>query len=434
LTCNRVVNSTLAEAIQIWGGSLFDSDSTQQSELRGGTSPWLAKSPRHRHPSIQESCRCDVLVVGAGITGSLVTEHLTSLGYQVITLDRERPGFGSTAASTSMLQWEIDCSLGELTGFYGFERAANIYHRSLQAVAGLGSLISDLRLDCAYRNRNSLYLAAGDIGGLELRQEHALRERAQLPGIYLDHPSLLREFGFTREGAIFSPGSADADPLQLSRALLASAVERGATVYDAQALGYDVAGSSVGVTLESGHVIEARHVVLATGYVMPNFVKSDIYKTASSWAIATPPQNEGQLWRDGALIWEASTDYLYARTTSDLRIVIGGEDDDTIVEPEDRDRLMPAKAERILAKLKQLWPIANAQAEFIWSGAFGQTEDGLPLIGPVPGHPRILAAYGYGGNGITFSYLASRLVGGMIGGQSEPWFEEFAIDRPAPAI
>ncbi|WP_442063265.1 hypothetical protein, partial [Rhizobium johnstonii] len=35
------------------------------------------------------------------------------------------------------------------------------------------------------------------------------------------------------------------------------------------------------------------------------------------------------------------------------------------------------------------------------------TVDGLPLIGPVPETPHVFAAYGYGGNGITFSYLSS---------------------------
>jgi glycine/D-amino acid oxidase-like deaminating enzyme len=167
---------------------------------------------------------------------------------------------------------------------------------------------------------------------------------------------------------------------------------------------------------------------------MPDFVKTDLHKTASSWAIATPPQNPDSLWRDGVLIWEASDDYLYARTTADNRIVIGGEDDDTIVEPEARDALMPTKSAIILKKLQALCPKANATADFVWSGAFGETEDGLPLIGDVPGYPRIHAAYGYGGNGITFSYLASRLIGKMIAGQREPWYDDFAIDRPRPSV
>lgn len=376
--------------------------------------------------------RCDVLVVGAGITGSLVAEHLTALGRQVCVVDRERAGFGSTAASTAMLLWEIDCSLSELTGYYGFERAANIYRRSLQAVAGLRSLAGELGVRVGLRGRSSLYLAAGEIGARELLAEHRLRGRAGLPGIYLDHSTLLREFAFEREAAILSPGSADADPLRLSHALIAAAVANGATILDAEAVGYHEAGRRVIVALDGGLEIEARQVVLATGYVMPDFVGSTIHSTASSWAIATPPQPPEALWRDGVLIWEASDAYLYATTTIDNRIIVGGEDEDTVIDPAERDALVPAKAEAILETLRALRPNAGAIADFVWSGAFGQTADGLPLIGRVPGRPGLFAAYGYGGNGITFSFLASRMIGRMIAGQWEDWYGDLAIDRPMP--
>ncbi|MEI7874933.1 MAG: FAD-binding oxidoreductase, partial [Alphaproteobacteria bacterium] len=231
---------------------------------------------------------------------------------------------------------------------------------------------------------------------------------------------------------ILSPGSADADPLCLSHALVAVAVARGASIFDAEAVSYDSTARGVLVGLDSGLWIEAERVVLATGYVMPDFLKTDLHTTASSWAIATPPQTPDALWRDGVLIWEASEKYLYARTTADNRIIIGGEDDNEIVDPTKRDELMPKKAAAILDKLKVLYPKANATADFVWSGAFGETTDGLPLIGQVPGHPRLFAAYGYGGNGITFSFLASRMIGQMIAGRHEPWFQHFAVDRPSP--
>jgi glycine/D-amino acid oxidase-like deaminating enzyme len=412
----------------------FDSETTMQSELRGGSPPWTTRHGRPPRRTLEQSMRCDILVVGAGITGSLMAEHLTSLGHKVCIIDRERPGFGSTAASTAMLQWEIDCPLSELTGFYGFERAANIYRRSLQAVTGLKSLVGSLGLDCAFRDRSSLYMAGEGTGARELLAEHGLRERAGLPGAYLDHSAMLRTFGFDREAAILSPGSADANPLLLSHALIASAVASGASIFGADAVGYDSSGKSVTVGLDNGCEIEAGRVVLATGYVMPDFVKTDLHKTASSWAIATPPQSPDALWRDGVLVWEASDNYLYARTTADNRIVIGGEDDDAIVEPEARDALMPQKSAIILKKLQALCPQANATADFVWSGAFGETEDGLPLIGEVPGYPRVHAAYGYGGNGITFSFLASRMIGTMIAGHREPWHDDVAIDRPRPLV
>ena len=63
---------------------------------------------------------------------------------------------------------------------------------------------------------------------------------------------------------------------------------------------------------------------------------------------------------------------------------------------------------------------------------FGETVDGLPLIGPVPGHRHLFAAYGYGGNGITFSFLAARMLARQMRGLHEAWDERVALDRPAP--
>jgi glycine/D-amino acid oxidase-like deaminating enzyme len=53
----------------------------------------------------------------------------------------------------------------------------------------------------------------------------------------------------------------------------------------------------------------------------------------------------------------------------------------------------------------------------------------LPLIGPVPGARGVYAAYGYGGNGITFSFLAACLIGDLIAGKTSPLLRDFAIDR-----
>jgi glycine/D-amino acid oxidase-like deaminating enzyme len=376
---------------------------------------------------VGENLRCDALIVGAGITGSLVAERLTRQGLDVVIVDREFPGHGSTAASTSMLLWEIDQPLRRLSEVYGFERAARAYRASFDAVAGLKSLVGQLRIACDMREKNSLYLAAGDSSG-ELLEEHRLRERAALPGDFLDHGMLLDRFGFARAGAIVSPGAADADPVQLAHGLLGLAVARGARLFEGEAVAFDAAGRSVGVHLASDGEIEAQSVVLATGYVMPDIVRSPVHAVSSSWAIATVPQPQN-IWDDGTLIWEDAKDYLYARTTRAGHIIIGGEDSTEIVEPEARDRLIPQKSRVLAQRLAALWPAATTDIGFRWSGTFDTTSDGLPLIGPVPGAKGIYAAYGYGGNGITFSFLAARLIGDLIAGKTSPLLGDFAIDR-----
>ena len=94
-----------------------------------------------------------------------------------------------------------------------------------------------------------------------------------------------------------------------------------------------------------------------------------------------------------------------------------------------RDALLPDKVERLRAKLVALVPAAADGVEAAWTGFFGETDDGLPLIGPVPGRPRCLAAFGYGGNGITFSALAAELLAAELAGTPDPDATLFAIDR-----
>ena len=395
--------------------------------MRGGRSPWFAaaKSPPRR--DLTENIRCDALIVGAGITGSLVAERLTRQGMDVVIVDREIPGHGSTSASTSMLLWEIDRSLTALSETYGLERAARAWRASVRAVRGLHALVTSLGIQCELRTRNSLYLASGD-DGRHLLAEHGLRRRIGLPGEFLDRGLLFDTFGFGRAAAIVSPGAADCDPLQLSRGLLHVAATRGARLFDGEAVAFDAAGSGVATGFENGYEIGSRLVVLATGYVMPDIVRASIHRVSSSWAIATRPQPQA-IWNDGALIWEDAEHYHYARTTAAGRIIIGGEDSEEVIQPEERDRQIGQKSRLLSEKLAALWPAADPASEFRWAGTFDTTHDGLPLIGPVAGAKNVFAAYGYGGNGITFSFLAAQLLGDLIAGSISPLLDDFRIER-----
>lgn len=405
---------------------------TDHDDLSTGRSPWGHRLAPPEREALTENIKTDVAIVGGGITGSLMAEHLSRLGRQVVVVDREQPGFGSTRASTAMLQWETDLTLTELTNLYGFEMASNVYRRSRAAVAGLTELVAGHRIPCAFKPRPTLYIAAQDIGEKALREELALRHRAELPGELLSYTSLRRDFGFDREAAILSPGSAEADPLMLSWSLLQIAKGYGARIIDADAVNFHNEGGRVLVETSGPYAIDAAHVVLATGYVMPHFVMPACHTISSSFAISTVQQKPDHLWPERALVWEAAEPYLYMRTTADNRIVIGGEDEE-IADPQERDALLPDKVLQLKQKLEQLWPQANAEISHSWCGAFGETSDGLPLIGPVPGAPNIHAAYGYGGNGITFSYLASRMIAAMISAEKQGWFEDFALDRTVKA-
>ena len=353
-----------------------------QQELRGGHAPWSTTGDRG--PPARKGSPVRGSRGRAGITGALMAEHLSAQGRDVCLIDRERPGKGSTAASTAMLLWELDTSLSRLTELYGFERAAEMYRHSFRAVAGLARSVASLGLGSTFRERDSLYIASDMTHGRDLLAEQQLRVRAGLPSRFLDYRPLVRAYAVDREAAILSAGSAEADLLVLARSYVAVAKKHGVAIFDAEAVSYNSTKSGVAVGLDNGATIEAAYVVLATGYSLPEPVQSMNHSVSSTYAIATPPQPVA-CWRDGVLIWEAQEDYLYARTTLDGRLIIGGEDDD-VIDPAARDALIPAKAAKLLEKLHALCPAATAlAADFAWAGTFGHTQGRLAVDRSRPG-------------------------------------------------
>ena len=397
-----------------------------ESEPRSGHVPWHADPPPRT--SLTRDLSTDVVVVGGGVTGSLVAEALNRDRRSVVVVDRAVPGRVSTAASTAMLMWEIDTPLVELADRIGFDRASAVYRRSLAAVSDLATTTRLFCVACDLGPRASLQLA-GERGDLPLlTEERRLRARAGLPGELLDEEMLLRRFRMARPGALLSPRDAECDPLALAGGMLAIAVRRGARTIADEVLGFERRGELVEVELAGGRTIRARDVVLATGYAMPDVLPAQGHRLVSTWCFATAPRRVEELWPERVLLWETGTPYLYARTTVDGRIVCGGEDRPTR-DAADREAATADRLTRLTARFAALWPAADLTPSHVWSAEFGETNDGLPLIGPVPGRPGLWAAYGYGGNGITFSHMAARIIAARLRGEHRPWFDEFAIDR-----
>lgn len=397
-------------------------------DLRTGRPVWTAyRAPRVPVQELKRDVRCDVLVVGMGVSGAMLAETLSDAGFGVVAIDRRGPIVGSTAASTALVQHEIDVPLLHLSRKIGREQAQQAWRRSRLAVANLSARIDQLGISCTKVARPSLLLAGSMLGPSELRQEAEARRVAGLDAEYLTAGTLRERFGLERDGAILSSGNIALDPRKLTAGLLLRAIERGARCYaPAQATKIEDTRDEVTVASAAGPVISADQLVLATGYELVDLVPNTKHKVVSTWALATRPQPQA-VWPEQALIWEASDPYLYLRTTDDGRIICGGEDED-FSDEEARDALLAGKTARLSKKLATLLPAIDASAEFAWTGSFGTTTTGLPLIGTLPGHPRVHAVMGYGGNGITFSRIGAELVRSALGGTEDTDAALFAFE------
>ena len=393
---------------------------TLKRDLRTGRSVW-ADSPGLGVPvrPLDRAIGVDVCIVGAGISGAFMAREL-SRDHSVAVLDRRPPVMGSTVASTAMLQWEVDLPLTSLAKRIGQADANRAYLRSRAAVDALKRIVDEDRIVCGFKDKSSLYLAGDDHGHRALEAEAEARAALGLGSRYVGPQALRDAYGIERTGAILSEGSASADPARLAAGLLRRAVTDGARVYSpVEAL--EVIGDPDGVTLttDAGVAVRAKRVVFCCGYEFPRAVPTPDAEVISTWALASRPRAACPAWLRDMLVWEASDPYLYFRMANDGRLIVGGEDEADPTAHEDKAKLK-RKCETITGKLRRLLPRLEFEIDYSWAGAFGESTTGLPSIGPVPGLDHAWAVMGFGGNGITYSVIASEIVAAEVRGGSDP--------------
>lgn len=402
---------------------------TKSKNLRTGRSYWESRSsPEVTHRELKENIETDVLIVGAGISGAMIADLLSAAGLKVVVADTRGPAKGSTTASTALVQYEIDKPIITLSRKIGRADAMRAWRRSRLAVDALAARLAELDVpDIAWRE--SLYLAGDVLGPSDLEREHNLRRQAGLASRFLSRDELRHRFGIVRPAALLGFGNITMDPRKTTLLLLRAAIRRGVTVFaPTEIVDVDARRSGVIATAKNGRRIDARHLVFASGYEFPKGVPPRGHSIASTWAIATVSQPE-RLWPGQCTIWEASDPYLYIRTTTDGRVICGGEDEE-FSDASKRDELIPRKIQTLRKKLKRLLPKIVTRVDFAWAGSFGLTPTGLPTIGAVPRMPNCFVALGYGGNGITYSRIAAEVICGALTGRPDVDADLYGFPRP----
>jgi glycine/D-amino acid oxidase-like deaminating enzyme len=384
------------------------------------------------YPALEKSIRCEVAVVGGGITGALVAWHLAEAGIKTVVLDRREVAHGSTAGSTSLLQYEIDTPLFKLEQKFGVDPARQAYGDSLRAIHDLSKLVKKLRIDCGFEYKGSVLLASSPAHVSPLHREYEARKAAGLQVAWWSAQQLAHRSSLDQPAAIFSKmgEAAQIDAYAFTHGLLRAATEKGALIFDrTTVIRHRQGNRGVELLTDRKARVYARWLVVASGYEAGPFLTRPVTTLHSTFAIASEPVRQFTGWPKGEpVIWDTANPYIYLRTTADRRIIMGGYDE-PFRDPVKRDRLLRMKAGFLLRRFRQLFPEIPFEISTAWAGTFGKTKDGLPYIGEYPGIPRTWFALGYGGNGITYSLIAARLFRDKLLGRPHQSARLYGFDR-----
>ena len=192
--------------------------------------------------------------------------------------------------------------------------------------------------------------------------------------------------------------------------------------------------SHAGVAVRTrGGIVTAERVIVATGYATPAFAPLlGRFEMKHTYVLATRPITAPERRRFGVgevLLWDTERPYHYARWGPGHRLLLGG-NDRPLVPPGRRKQAFAASTRRLGDYFTHLLPaLGDIGIETAWEGLFAHTPDGLPYLGPHRRYPRHLFALGYGGNGMTFGFLAARLLLDAYRNVDNPHLQLFAFNR-----
>lgn len=400
-------------------------------DLKSNEPFWLLKNGIiNTYPSLKSDEECDVLIIGGGITGSLIAHQMIKDGCKTVLIDKREICNGSTSATTSMLQYEIDVPLYKLIEKIGKKGAVESYKACSQSIDDIEKITKEIKSRAGFKRKQSLYFTTKKKDLAWLEKEYDLRKKYGFDVKWLGEKEMEEQFEFENTyGGILSKQGANIDAFRFAHELLKFNVKKGLKVFDKTEMrsvkylkGYNLALTTDGLN------IKAKKIIYCIGYESKSLIKENFVDLKSTYAMVSEVDKDNFKNIEHTLFWNTDDPYIYLRSTDDKRLLLGGGDED-FTDPEKRDSLLGKKEKEVLKILKRIKPDFHFYTDFVWAGTFGETKDGLPYIGE---HEKFKNSYfvlGFGGNGITFSVIGMEMASAFMKNKKHPLSEYFSFGR-----
>lgn len=376
----------------------------------------------------------DVVIVGGGIVGCACAYELAKAGASVTLLEYGKTGMQATNAAAGMLAPMIEAHEPGAMMQAGM-RALREYPAIVREIEGQCGFDLELRL-------GGILKVAFTLDQLdEVRRRYAWQREMGLPLEWLDGATCRElEPRLTERviGGAFSPGEGSVSNQMLALGLERSAVARGAVFHERTPV--------VGFTTSAGRVTSVRAarssfacdaVVVAAGARSGQIAarlpvpRTHAMSLDGRRPIVPVRPVRGQMIALGGMstpirhvVW-GPYGYLVPRANG---LVFAGA---TVEDVGFRRRTTRAGVRAMRSMAIDLVPqLAAAQEHFEWAGLRPGSPDGLPIVGPLPRWPNVIAATGHYRNGILLGPLTGKLVArGIIAGDWSETPPEFAPSR-----
>jgi glycine/D-amino acid oxidase-like deaminating enzyme len=202
----------------------------------------------------------DIAIIGGGISGALCAYHLPEAGINCLVIDAREIGQGSTCASTSLLQYELDIPLHELIKKIGKLKAERVYRLTGDAILKLVQIMDTLGFP-DYEQCKSLYFSGDDHDDKFLINEWNARKNAGFSVELISQKSIKKDYGLEAKFGILSSLGATTDAYGLTHALFQHCIKKGMPVFARTRIAEIENGDKIVLKTDKGFCIRVKKVI-----------------------------------------------------------------------------------------------------------------------------------------------------------------------------
>jgi len=381
-----------------------------------GQSYWAPAKTRAaaRSKSATGTLTADVVVIGGGFTGGAAAYALAHAGLDVVLLEAECLATGATAGSIGAVLPVPDAALIDVEKDAGKRPARVVFAELRKSALDLAATLKRLGVKCDLAATSLLVNAPFTNDAACLKKELAARKALKLDGLWLSPEASRRELATETQGAMRVRDAAVLHPVRAALGLAEAARAKGARIFEQTRVKKTTFTRKDATVVFTGGSITTRGVVVATGTPGPVFHQLDRHvRTARGYAVVTEPLTPAMRKLVGArraLYTEGTESPRFLRWLPGNRALFAGLTGPDIDGPL-RAAAVRQRANQLMYELSTIYPaISGLRPEWAWDFTHYETVDGLPVIGPHRNFPRHYFALGRARHGVSFAWLASRVL------------------------
>lgn len=400
-------------------------------KLTNGNLYWKKETNRlKKYEYLTDNIQCDVLVMGGGISGALSAYYLAKSGLNVVVVEQNIIASGSTAATTALLEYQVDIDLKDLENIIGKKYAKRIYDICKESIDDLEAIIKETKTDVDFKKVNALYYSVSKIQKKEMKEEYSARLNNGFPVQYVEENDILN-----LKCGILTPFSSVINPYLFTQVLFQYMKEKlNVRIYEnTEILKFEYGNEEIITTTNNDASINSKYAILAGGFETAKYLPKDTYQLYKTFTIVTnqiPNLNQYNINFTGR---DTKSPYHYIRFINDNRIAFGGEDIPLTPyyrNEKNLEKTATKKYNNLLDTLKKQLKIQEEiTIDYAFNGTFATTKDSLPLIDELPNMPNCYCNLGYGANGVLYSLAGAKLLTNLIKGKDTKDLPMFRIDR-----